>query len=87
MILTASPARIVSSGRTTRAPSHGLSGLSIQDIPNVNGLLPNTEWLEGSNELSPRGEIVVDDRGQTSRPGVFAAGDRQKTVPFKLRLL
>ncbi|MCF8526888.1 MAG: alkyl hydroperoxide reductase subunit F, partial [Candidatus Nanopelagicales bacterium] len=29
------------------------------------GLLPNTEWLEGSVELSPRGEIVIDDRGQT----------------------
>ena len=46
------------------------------------GLLPNTEWLEGSIELSPRGEIVIDDRGQTSIPGVFAAGDAT-TVPFK----
>ena len=27
------------------------------------GLLPNTEWLRGTVELSPRGEIVVDDRG------------------------
>jgi len=46
------------------------------------GLLPNTEWLEGDLELSPRGEIVIDDRGQTSMPGVFAAGDCT-TVPFK----
>jgi alkyl hydroperoxide reductase subunit F len=46
------------------------------------GLLPNTEWLEGSIELSPRGEIVIDDRGQTSLPGVFAAGDCT-TVPYK----
>ncbi|MBM4639556.1 alkyl hydroperoxide reductase subunit F [Rhodococcus hoagii] len=46
------------------------------------GLLPNTEWLDGSVDLSPRGEIVVDDRGQTSVPGVFAAGDCT-TVPFK----
>jgi alkyl hydroperoxide reductase subunit F len=46
------------------------------------GLLPNTEWLEGAVELSPRGEIVIDDRGQTSVPGVFAAGDCT-TVPFK----
>ncbi|QCQ91451.1 alkyl hydroperoxide reductase subunit F [Rhodococcus sp. SGAir0479] len=46
------------------------------------GLLPNTEWLKGSIELSPRGEIVVDDRGQTSVPGVFAAGDCT-TVPYK----
>ena len=46
------------------------------------GLLPNTEWLKGTLALSPRGEIVVDDRGQTSLPGVFAAGDCT-TVPYK----
>ena len=46
------------------------------------GLLPNTEWLEGAVELSPRGEIVIDDRGQTSLPGVVAAGDCT-TVPYK----
>lgn len=46
------------------------------------GLLPNTEWLDGAVETSPRGEIVIDDRGQTSVPGVFAAGDCT-TVPFK----
>ena len=46
------------------------------------GLLPNTEWLKGAVALSPRGEIVIDDRGQTSVPGVFAAGDCT-TVPYK----
>ncbi|WP_454916857.1 alkyl hydroperoxide reductase subunit F [Xanthobacter sediminis] len=46
------------------------------------GLLPNTEWLKGAVELTPRGEIVVDARGQTSVPGVFAAGDCT-TVPYK----
>ena len=46
------------------------------------GLLPNTEWLRGTMELSPRGEIVIDERGQTSVPGVFAAGDCT-TVPYK----
>ena len=46
------------------------------------GLLPNTEWLEGTVALSPRGEIIVDERGQTSMPGVFAAGD-VTTVPYK----
>ncbi|MCY1311867.1 NADH dehydrogenase [compost metagenome] len=46
------------------------------------GLLPNTEWLRGSVELSGRGEIIIDDRGQTSVPGVFAAGDCT-TVPYK----
>ena len=46
------------------------------------GLVPNTDWLQGTLALSPHGEIVVDARGQTSIPGVFAAGDAT-TVPFK----
>ena len=46
------------------------------------GLVPNTEWLKGTLALTPRGEIEVDNRGQTSLPGVFAAGDAT-TVPFK----
>jgi NADH-dependent peroxiredoxin subunit F len=46
------------------------------------GLVPNTEWLRGTAELSRHGEIVVDARGATSVPGVFAAGDAT-TVPFK----
>lgn len=46
------------------------------------GLLPNSEWLKGTLELSDRGEIVVDDRARTSMPGVFAAGD-VTTTPYK----
>ena len=43
---------------------------------------PNTEWLRGAVELSKFGEIVVDARGATNLPGVFAAGDCT-TVPYK----
>jgi alkyl hydroperoxide reductase subunit F len=46
------------------------------------GLVPNAEWLRGTLELSRHGEIVVDGKGHTSLPGVFAAGD-VTTVPFK----
>jgi alkyl hydroperoxide reductase subunit F len=46
------------------------------------GLLPNTEWLKGAIELTPRGEIVTDDKGHTSLAGVFAAGDAT-TEPYK----
>jgi alkyl hydroperoxide reductase subunit F len=47
------------------------------------GLLPNTEWLKGGPiELSDRGEIVIDQHGHTSVPGVLAAGDAT-TTPFK----
>ncbi|HVI52818.1 MAG TPA: alkyl hydroperoxide reductase subunit F [Candidatus Sulfotelmatobacter sp.] len=46
------------------------------------GLVPNTEWLKDTIALSPRGEIEVDQRGQTSVPGIFAAGDAT-TTPYK----
>jgi NADH-dependent peroxiredoxin subunit F len=46
------------------------------------GLVPNTEWLKGTVELSRYGEIVIDERGATSAPGIFAAGDAT-TVPYK----
>lgn len=46
------------------------------------GLVPNTDWLKGTVALTPRGEIEIDARGQTSVPGVFAAGD-VTTVPYK----
>ncbi len=46
------------------------------------GLLPNTDWLKGTIDLSPRGEIIIDAKGETSMPGVFAAGDCT-TVPYK----
>lgn len=46
------------------------------------GLLPNTEWLEGTVDLNKRGEIVIDGAGCTEIPGLFAAGDCT-TVPYK----
>ena len=47
------------------------------------GLVPNTEWLEGSGiALSQYGEVEVDGEGATNLPGIFAAGDCT-TVPYK----
>jgi NADH-dependent peroxiredoxin subunit F len=46
------------------------------------GLVPNTDFLKGTVELSRFGEILIDERGATSVPGVFAAGDAT-TVPYK----
>jgi len=47
------------------------------------GLVPNSEFLKDSGiELSSRGEIEVSPKGETSVPGVFAAGD-VTTVPYK----
>lgn len=47
------------------------------------GLVPNSEFLKDSGiDLSPRGEIEVSAKGETSLPGIFAAGD-VTTVPYK----
>ena len=46
------------------------------------GLVPNTEFLKGTVELSKYGEIVVDAKCHTNVAGVFAAGD-VTTVPYK----
>ncbi|BBK35339.1 alkyl hydroperoxide reductase subunit F [Allostella sp. ATCC 35155] len=88
---------IITSGQTTEVHGDGarVVGLSYQDritgetkrvelegIFVQIGLVPNTEWLKGAIELSPRGEIEVDARGQTSGIGIFAAGDAT-TVPYK----
>ncbi|MCY7778998.1 alkyl hydroperoxide reductase subunit F [Bacillus haynesii] len=39
------------------------------------GLVPNTEWLPETVERNRIGEIAVDKRGETTIPGLFAAGD------------
>jgi len=44
------------------------------------GLVPNTQWLEGTIDLSARGEILTDKVGATNLPGVFAAGDCTDSV-------
>jgi alkyl hydroperoxide reductase subunit F len=46
------------------------------------GLVPNSAFLKGLVELTKYGEVVVNDRCQTSESGVFACGD-VTTVPYK----
>jgi alkyl hydroperoxide reductase subunit F len=89
--------KIIVSAQTTEVLGDGskVTGLAYTDRSNGQsqrvelegvfvqiGLLPNTEWLKGTLKLSPRGEIEVDARGETSVPGVFAAGD-VTTTPYK----
>jgi NADH-dependent peroxiredoxin subunit F len=88
---------IISSARTTEVVGDGkkvvglnyenrktgeLHKLELDGVFVQIGLLPNTEWLKGAIELSKFGEIVIDAKGNTNIPGVFAAGDAT-TVPFK----
>ena len=46
------------------------------------GLLPNTDFVKNTVDLSKFGEIMVDHHNQSSLPGLFAAGD-VTTVPYK----
>ena len=57
--------------RSTGEEKHvALAGVFVQI-----GLVPNTDWLEGTVERNRMGEILVDKHGATTLPGVFAAGD------------
>jgi alkyl hydroperoxide reductase subunit F len=89
--------KVITSALTTEVKGDGqkVSGLTYKDRQTGDlhtlelegifvqiGLLPNTDWLKGAIELSNRGEIMVDARGETDLPGIFAAGD-VTTVPYK----
>jgi alkyl hydroperoxide reductase subunit F len=96
-LATLSNVKVITNARTTEVTGDGqkVNGLAYEDRASGEGhrvelegvfvqigLVPNTEWLKGTVELSRHGEIIVDAKGQTSIPGVFAAGDAT-TVPFK----
>jgi len=57
--------------------SKDLAGVFVQI-----GLIPNSRFLKDVVELSPYGEVVINERGQTSESGIFACGD-VTTVPYK----
>ena len=46
------------------------------------GLIPNSQFLGDVVELSPYGEVIINENGETSEPGIFACGD-VTTVPYK----
>ncbi|MDO7842367.1 alkyl hydroperoxide reductase subunit F [Sphingomonas immobilis] len=71
------------SGLTYKDRNHDtLHEVELEGIFVQIGLVPNTEWLKDAIALTPRGEIEIDHRGETSQPGIFAAGDAT-TVPYK----
>jgi len=64
--------------RTTDAEhSVAIAGVFVQI-----GLEPNSEFLNDLVELSDYGEIIINEHGETSQPGIFACGD-VTTVPYK----
>lgn len=63
--------------KTDETRSLSLDGVFVQI-----GLLPNSQFVKGLVETTSFGEIVVDNKGRTSVPGIYAAGD-VTTTPFK----
>ncbi|MCL1998598.1 MAG: alkyl hydroperoxide reductase subunit F [Turicibacter sp.] len=55
--------------------SNEATSIAVQGVFILIGLMPNTEWLDGVLERTKMGEIIVDKRGTTNIPNVFAAGD------------
>lgn len=88
IIVNAQTTEIHGDGKTVNALSYKdrASGqaqrLALEGVFVQIGLVPNTEFLKGTIELSRFGEIVVDHHGATNVHGVFAAGDAT-TVPYK----
>lgn len=56
--------------------------IDIQGVFIQIGLMPNTDWLGEFVEKNRFGEILVDNKGATNVPGVFAAGDCTNS-PYK----
>lgn len=46
------------------------------------GLVPNSQFAKGLVDLTPYGEIIIDEKCNTSEDGIFACGD-VTTVPYK----
>jgi len=62
---------------TGEIKKHDLSGVFVQI-----GLVPNSDFLNGVIERTQYGEVIIDEKCQTTEPGIFAAGD-VTTVPYK----
>lgn len=62
---------------TGEIKKHELSGIFVQI-----GLVPNSDFLNGVIERTQYGEVIIDEKCQTTEPGIFAAGD-VTTVPYK----
>ncbi|MDR3607777.1 MAG: alkyl hydroperoxide reductase subunit F [Oligoflexia bacterium] len=90
-------AKIITQAKSTRVIGDGkkVTGLEYQDLASKElrvletdgvfvqiGLLPNSHFCKDTVECTPYGEIVVDPKGRTNVPGIYAAGD-VATTPFK----
>ncbi len=62
---------------TGEVKQHSVAGIFVQI-----GLVPNSSFVEDVVDVTKYGEIMINERCETSEPGIFAAGD-VSTVPYK----
>jgi alkyl hydroperoxide reductase subunit F len=62
---------------TNEAHQQALQGVFVQI-----GLVPNSSVLKGVVDLTKYGEVIINEKGQTSEEGIYACGD-VTTVPYK----
>jgi alkyl hydroperoxide reductase subunit F len=89
--------RILTRAKSTRVIGDGkkVSGLEYQDVADGGvkvldvdgvfvqiGLQPNSHFVKDLVKLTSHGEIIVDTKGRTDIPGIYAAGD-VTTIPYK----
>ena len=72
----------VSSIEYTDRATEAVSNLELHGVFVQIGLVPNSQFAEGLVEMTPYGEIQIDERCKTSEAGIFACGD-VTTVPYK----
>jgi alkyl hydroperoxide reductase subunit F len=88
IVTNAKTERIIGNGQKVNALAYTdraenvLRQIELEGIFIQIGLLPNSQFLKGVVELSKFGEVVVDHKGHTSVPGIYAAGD-VTTTPYK----
>lgn len=88
IVLNAEPQKIEGDGKKMTGltwkdrKDDSLHHLDVDAIFVQIGLLPNSAWLEGAVDLTRFKEVQINERNQTSTPGIFGAGD-VTTVPYK----
>lgn len=68
--------------RYTNRSDNSLHKVSLSGVFVQIGLVPNSHFLDGVVELTDFGEVIINEKGETNRAGIFACGD-VTTVPYK----
>ena len=60
------------------------SSLAVDGVLVHIGIEPNTAYLQGSELLNERGQVIVNEKMAAEIPGIFAAGDIRSSSPWQI---